>query len=288
MTTVWAGLATGAIYSLVAIGYNVVLLASGTFNFAHAQLLMVGTFLAYAGAVTFGLPVVPTVLLAAVGVAGIALVEERVAIRPLLGRADRHGTLITTVGAATILDGLAAAIWGRQPLTVPSVLPDEPLTLLGGTLRPVDLALIGLTLVVGVGLHLWSRHTLTGLASLASAEDRDAASARGINVRLLGVGAFAVAGAIAGAFGLLVGARTYAVFDLGHSLALFGFVAIAIGGSGSQLGGLIGGFATGLVYAFAARYIGAAYPQLVVFGVFLLILFLRPRGLFGTALERRV
>ncbi|MEV8635622.1 branched-chain amino acid ABC transporter permease [Streptosporangium sp. NPDC051023] len=288
MTTVWAGLATGAIYSLVAIGYNVVLLASGTFNFAHAQLLMVGTFLAYTGAVSLGLPAIPTVLLAAAGTAAVALIEERIAIRPLLGRSDAHGALITTVGAATILDGLAAAIWGRQPLTVPSGLPERPLELLGGAVRPIDLVLIVLTLVVGVGLHLWSRHTLTGLASLASAEDRQAASARGINVRLLGVGAFVLAGAIAGAFGLLVGARTYAVFDLGHALALFGFVAIAIGGSGSQLGGLIGGFATGLIYAFAVRYIGAAYPQLVVFGVFLLILFLRPRGLFGAALERRV
>lgn len=288
MTTVWAGLATGAIYALVAIGYNVVLLASGTFNFAHAQLLMVGTFLAYAGAVTFGLPVVLTVLLAAAGVGVVAALEERIAIRPLLGRSDAHGALITTVGAATILDGLAAAIWGRQPLTVPSGLPDRPLSLLGGTVRPVDLALIGLTLLLGLGLHLWSRHTLTGLASLASAEDREAASARGVNTRLLGVGAFVLAGAIAGAFGLLVGARTYAVFDLGHALALFGFVAIAIGGSGSQLGGLIGGFATGLIYAFVARYIGAAYPQLVVFAVFLLILFLRPRGLFGAPVERRV
>ncbi|GAA0402879.1 branched-chain amino acid ABC transporter permease [Acrocarpospora corrugata] len=288
MTTVWAGLATGAIYSLVAIGYNVVLLASGTFNFAHAQLLMIGTFLAYTGAVTLGLPVVPAVLLAAAGVGALALLEERTAIRPLLGRSDAHGALITTVGAATILDGLAAALWGRQPLTVPSGLPDRPLELLGGTVRPVDLVLIGLTLLVGVGLHLWSRHSLIGLASLASAEDRDAASARGINVRLLGVGAFVLAGLIAGAFGLLVGARTYAVFNLGHALALFGFVAIAIGGAGSQLGGLIGGFATGLIYAFAARYVGEAYPQLVVFAVFLLILFLRPRGLFGTALERRV
>ncbi|GAA5078391.1 branched-chain amino acid transport system permease protein [Thermocatellispora tengchongensis] len=288
MTTVWAGLATGAIYSLVAIGYNVVLLASGTFNFAHAQLLMAGTFLAYTGAVTLGLPVLPTLLLGAAGVAVVALLEERIAIRPLLGRSDAHGALITTVGAATILDGLAAVIWGREPLTVPSVLPDEPLTLLGGTVRPVDLALIALTLLTGVGLHLWSRHSLLGLASLASAEDREAAAARGINVRLLGTGAFVLAGAIAGVFGLLVGARTYAVFDLGHSLALFGFVAIAIGGSGSQLGGLIGGFATGLVYAFAARYIGAEFPQIVVFGVFLLILFLRPRGLFGAALERRV
>ncbi|MFG1878165.1 hypothetical protein ACGFIV_25265 [Sphaerisporangium sp. NPDC049003] len=89
MTTVWAGLATGAIYSLIAIGYNVVLLASGTFNFAHAQLLMVGTFLAYAGAVTFGLPVVVTVLFAAAGVGVVALLEERIAIRPLLGRSTR-------------------------------------------------------------------------------------------------------------------------------------------------------------------------------------------------------
>ncbi|TDB87467.1 branched-chain amino acid ABC transporter permease [Actinomadura sp. KC216] len=288
MTTIWSGLATGALYSLVAIGYNVVLLASGVVNFANAYLIMIGTFLAYVGLVDWGLPVAVTVLLAGLAVAVIAVVEERIAIRPLLRRHGTHAALITTVGVGTLLGGIASKIWGTEPLKVPSPFSSEPLTLLGGTIQRNDLVLILLVLALGVGLHLWSRKTLLGLASLATAENRQAAQARGLNVRALGIGAFALAGLIAGLFAVFVAGRTYAHFHLGETLALFGFVAIAIGGSASQLGGLIGGFTIGLLYAVTARYVGDSYPQIVVFGVFLLILLTRPRGLFGGAAERQV
>jgi branched-chain amino acid transport system permease protein len=293
MTTLWAGLAVGAVYALVAIGYNVVLLASGVFNFAHAQLIMLGTYLAYVGGSTLGLAAWLAVPFAAVVVGVVAVLEERIAIRPLLtGRRDVGATLITSVGAAVIIDGLVLRIWGVNPRTVHSPVGDHTLHVFGGTIQANDLLLIGLVVVVGVGLHLWSHHSLTGLASLASAEDRDAAMARGVNVRLLALGAFLVAGLIAGAFGTLVGSKLYANPNIGETIALFGFVAIAIGGSGSQIGGLIGGFATGIIYAFAERYggatTGADWANVIVFVVFLVILFTRPRGLFGGLVERQV
>jgi branched-chain amino acid transport system permease protein len=288
MTTVWAGLATGALYSLVAIGYNTVLLVSGIVNFAQAHLVMLGTFLAYVGLVTLGLPVGLTIVMAGVAVALAALVEERIAIRPIQHRLDAKTALITTVGIATIISGLAGKLGGTQPLPVPSQFSGGSLHLLGGTIQANDLVLIITVLVVGLGLHFWSRTTLLGVASLASAENRRAAMARGVNVKALAIGAFLIAGLLAGLFGVLVGTRTYATFTLGDTLALFGFVAIAIGGSGSQLGGLLGGFAVGLVYAVTARYVGTSYPQIVVFVIFLLILLTRPHGLFGGAVERRV
>src|SRR5207248_4213990 len=103
-TTIWSGLAVGAVYALVAIGYNVVLLASGVFNFAHAQLIMLGTFMAFVGAGSLGLPVLLVIPFAAAVVAAVAIAEERVAIRPLMtGRRDAHATLITSVGAAVVL-----------------------------------------------------------------------------------------------------------------------------------------------------------------------------------------
>jgi branched-chain amino acid transport system permease protein len=292
-TTIWSGLAVGAIYALVAVGYNVVLLASGVFNFAHAQLIMLGAYMAYVGATTLGLPIVLIVLVSAAVVAVTAVVEERVAIRPLMtGRRDAHATLITSVGTAVIIDGVVLRIWGGNPRTVKSPVGDHTLHLFGGTVQANDLVLICVVVAVGVGLHLWSRHTLTGLASLASAEDRDAAMARGVNVRLLAIGAFLVAGFIAGAFGMLVASKLYANPGIGDTIALFGFVAIAIGGSGSQIGGLIGGFSTGIIFALAERYggarTGADWANIIVFAVFLFILFTRPRGLFGGVVERQV
>lgn len=288
MTTVWAGLATGAIYSFVAIGYNIVMLASGVFNFAQAQLVMLGTFMAYVGLSVMGLPVVVAALFAAMIVAGVAIVEERIAVRPLIARGDGGGTLIATIGAGTVIAGVVSRTWGTDPLVVPTSLSSEPLHLLGGTIQLNDLLLIVLVLAVGFGLHWWSRSSRYGLASLASAENRRAAMLRGINIRALGVAAFALTGLIAGAAGVLIGPRTYAVSTLGDQLALFGFVAIALGGAGSQLGGLLGGFVIGLIDAFAGRYLGSGYPQIAIFVVLLLILLVRPQGLFGRPMERVV
>jgi branched-chain amino acid transport system permease protein len=288
MTVIWSGLTTGALYALVGIGYNIVLLASGVFNFSTAQLIMVGTYMAYFGGVTLGLPIVPVVLLGAAVVAVIAFVVERVAFRPLMNGRDPHATLITSVGAAVLIDGVVLRIWGVNPKTVSSPFSQEPLHLLGGVLTPNALAMIILVLVIGIGLHLWSLHTMSGLASLATAEDRSAAMARGVNVRRLGIMAFVLTGLIMGAMGPVVGAQYYANPTLADTIALYGFVAIAIGGSGSQLGSLIGGFATGLIYAEVERYTNADWPAIVVFLVFLFILLTRPRGLFGGAVERQV
>ncbi|GAA2828102.1 branched-chain amino acid ABC transporter permease [Kribbella solani] len=289
MTTVWAGLATGALYSLVAIGYNVVLLTSGVFNFANAQLVMLSTFVAYLGLHTLGLPVPIAMLLGAVAVAAVAMVLERVAVRPLLTKSgDGHGTLITTIGFGVLVAGLVKLIWGTDPLRVEPVVSGDPVSILGGTVQPNDLVLIVLVLAMGCGLHWWSRTTRHGLASLASAENRNAAMLRGINTRGLGVAAFAVAGAAAGLLGIFVATRTYAIASLGDGLAMFGFVAIAIGGAGSQLGGLLGGFTVGLIYSFSARYLGSEYPQIAVFFLFLLILLVRPQGLFTRTVERAV
>lgn len=288
MTTVWAGLTVGAIYSFVAIGYNAVMLASGVFNFAHAQLVMLGTFLAYAGMQALDLPVLVTAILAALIVGGIAVLQERVALRRLIAKGEITRTLIATIGVGTIIAGVAVKLWGTDAKVVPSDLPSTPLSLLGGAVQVNDLILIGFVLAVGLGLHLWSRSTRYGLASLATAENRRAARLQGINITMLGMAAFALTGLIAGVAGVLVGPRTYAVATLGDQLALYGFVAIAIGGAGSQLGGLLGGFAVGLIDAFAGRYLGSGYPQIVIFLVFLLILVIRPQGLFGRGLERAV
>src|ERR1700736_6004950 len=117
-TTLWSGLAVGAVYALVAVGYNVVLLASGVFNFAHAQLIMLGAYMAFVGGTTLGLPVVLTGVFAAAVVAAVAIVEERVAIRPLMtGHRDAHATLITSVGAAVIIDGFVLCVFGGHPKT---------------------------------------------------------------------------------------------------------------------------------------------------------------------------
>jgi len=285
VTLIWGGLALGAVYALVAIGYNIVFISSKTFNFAQAQLMMIGAFVAYSGLVTWDLAW-PLVLLMAAGAVGLAAaIEERIAIRPVK---DMHNVLVTTLGASIFLDGVAQLTWGSQPLTVPFFGGDDAMTLLGGRVYPVELALIALAIVLVVGLTQYSRRSLTGLALLGMSEDREAAQLRGVNVRQLAFAAFVAAGLIAGAVGLFVGPKTFAVSTLGAALALKGFVVLAIGGFGSMEGVLVGGALVGLAEAFAARYWGGEYANLTVFLILVTVLMLRPAGLFVRAKERVV
>lgn len=285
MTLVFGGLALGAVYAFVAIGYNIVFISSKTFNFAQAQLIMIGSFVAYTGLVTFELPAPVVALLAVAVVFLVAAIEERVAIRPLK---DPHAVLVTTLGAAVLLDGAAQLIWGNQPLPVPFFGSDEVLTILGGRAYPVELALVAVAILLVLLLTWASRRFVVGLALLAMSEDSEAAMLRGVNTRRLAFGAFAGAGALAGLLGMFVGPETYAVATLGTALALKGFVVLAIGGFGSIPGTLVGGLIVGLVEALATRYLGGEFATVSVFLVLITILMARPAGLFVRTRERAV
>ncbi|GGU27707.1 branched-chain amino acid ABC transporter permease [Nocardioides albus] len=285
MTLIWGGLALGAVYALVAVGYNIVYISSKTFNFAQAQLMMVGAFLAYTALVSWNLTTPVVVLVAAAVVAGVAALEQVVAVNPVR---DPHNILVTTLGAAILIDGFVQLQWGSQPLAVPFFAGDDAVTFAGGRVYPVELFLIILAVVVVVALTLLSRRTMTGLALLAMAEDREAAQLRGVNVRLMAFGAFVVAGVLAGTVGVFVGPKTYAISTLGASLALKGFVVLAIGGFGSLPGTLVGGLIVGLAEACAVRYLGSEYAHLTVFLILVAVLLARPSGLFVRVRERVV
>lgn len=285
MTLIWGALALGAVYALVAIGYNMIFIASKTFNFAHAQLIMVGTFVAYTGLASWQLPILVVGILAAVVVGLVAAVEERVAVRPVI---DPHMLLITTLGVATALDGITQLIWGGQPLRVPFFAGDSVTTVLGGRVYPVELGLILLVIGFVILFNLITRRTKLGLALIGMSEDREAAQLRGINVRRLAFGVFVLSGMVAGAVGLFVGPKTFAVATLGTALALKGFVVLAIGGFGSMSGTLIGGVVVGMVEASAARFLGSEFAALSVLAVLLVILMARPTGLFGSRQGRTV
>ncbi|GGO82715.1 branched-chain amino acid ABC transporter permease [Nonomuraea cavernae] len=285
MTLIYAGLSLGAVYALVAIGYNIVFVASRSFNFAQAQLMMIGAFVAYTGHVTLGLPAIVVVALAMVVVMLVAAILERVAVRPV---ADHQTQLITTLGFGTVLTGLAQLIWGSQPLDVPFFGAKEAMTLFGGRLYSFELGLIVLSVVLVAVIHLYNRRMMSGLAIVAMSQDDEAAVLRGINVRKLAFAAFAITGLLAGLMGFFIGPKTFAVATLGSALALKGFVALAIGGFGSFYGGLVGGFVVGLVEEHAARYLGSEFSNLSVFLILILVLMLRPTGLFGQTQERTV
>lgn len=279
MTVLWAGIAIGAVYAIVAILYNIILAQTGTFNFAASQPMMIGGFVAFVGIEEQGWPW-PLVLLisALVGVV-VSVLVELVAIRPL--REAGFSVLVTTVGAAVLIQGIAVLIWGADAKLVNFPGSDEPFRLLGGALLPIDVTLLVIAVALGVGLELATHRTRWGAAGRATTEDSQAASLRGINIRWVVVTAFALSGLVAGAVAPLVAAKAYADVTLGTNMVVYGFIALAIGGFGSYLGSLLGGLITGVVQLQIANRVDSSYALLILFGVVLLVLLVRPTGLLG-------
>jgi branched-chain amino acid transport system permease protein len=287
VTTIWAGLSVGGIYAIAALGYNLVFVAAGVFNFAQAQMVMVGTFMAYVGAVKIHMPLVLVPLFAAAVGFALGFVCERVAIAPVAGRGG-HAVLVTTLGVAILLDGVMSQIFGANPLSVPFYGSNQITTFLGGRAAPSDFTLMVLPIVIATVIYLFNTRTLTGRAALASAEDRFAARLRGVNTARLAWLSAAAGGALAGLCGVVVAQTTYAVSDLGDLLAIKAFLVLALGGFGSEVGAVIGGFLVGLIEAESTRYLNASYSDLILFGFLLVVLLLRPSGVFVRHRVRRV
>jgi branched-chain amino acid transport system permease protein len=285
MTLIWAALSSGAIYALVAITYNVIYTSVGVFNFAQGAILALGAYISYYVADQLKWPSFLGVLLAAAVCAAAGALEARVVLLP---RAMEHAELLTTVGAATVLVGILVLLWTELVRTSTSPVSSRIFSVFGGRVDADQFILIGLAVVMTAGLELWYRFTLRGQASLAVAENRKAAELRGINVRAKSYGAFILAGALSGIAAAFIGPETYVYPELGNSLVLIAFVAFVLGGSGSLLGGTIGGFVLGLIDALSARYVGTNYTNIIVLGVLLVTLIILPNGMFGGRRARTV
>ncbi|TDB98179.1 branched-chain amino acid ABC transporter permease [Actinomadura sp. 7K534] len=281
MTIVWAGLSLGAVYALIAIGYNITMTFGGVFNLAHGAFVVLSAFFSWFVIVDQGWPWWTAALLGTAGGALLAGIEELVAVRPVLRRENGHALLVTTVGAFVVIEGILMATWGEEPKSIPFFGGQEALTLLGGRVARVDLWLIAAAVAIGVGLHLFSRRSLWGLAARGATTDPAAAKLRGVNVAALRTGAFALAGALAGLLGPLMTPKTGASVSIAITLTVFGFVALAVGGFGSFLGSIVGGLVIGLVQSYSSRYLGVEYPPLLLFALLLAVLVVRPTGLFG-------
>lgn len=289
--TIWSGLTTGAIFALVASGFTLTMIPTGVFNFAQGALVVGGTFLTYTWMVDLGIGIFPALLLNICAGILLGLMCELITIRPLrMSRAVGGGPseLVTTVGMATALIGAYGLIWGYDPLKVPFDGPTNAVSFLGIRAQPVEIMLVGCAILVAVALHWAFRYTRIGHACMAVAEDRDAAMLRGVNVNLLSLGAFGASGALAAGAAILIGPVTLAIPHIANTLTLGGFVALAVGGERSFVGGLIGGFGVGLVQALSTRYIGGDTTQIAVLAVLLATLVIRPEGLGGAAQVRNV
>jgi len=277
---VFAGITSGAIYALIALGFCVVHNTMGIVNFTQVDFVSLGGMFLFTGLFWSGLPMVVALPCAVAAVTLVGIVVERLGVRP--SRSQNHLVLIfLTIGISIILRGSMKLIWGKNRMAVPSLAGDEPLRIAGAAILPQAVAILVITTITIVLLMFFFQRTRLGLAMRAVASNQTAASVVGLSVGRVKAASFALAGGLGGLAGVLVTPITTLSYDVGVLLGLKGFAAAILGGFGSFPGAVVGGVVLGLLESLSAGYWSSAYKDVAAFVVLLLVLFVRPKGLLG-------
>ncbi|WP_298623176.1 branched-chain amino acid ABC transporter permease [uncultured Zoogloea sp.] len=282
----FSGLTVGATYALAALGFTLIYNASNVINFAQGEFIMLGGMLA----VFFtqaGLPLPAALVLAILVPAVVGILIEKLAIEPVKG-AETVTLIIITIGASLVIRGLVQVFLGKNTHSLPAFSGDTPIEILGATLMPQSLWVMGVTAIVVVVLWYFFNRTLTGKAMLATSYNRLAAELVGINTNGVLFMSFAMSAALGALGGILITPITLTSYDVGIMLGLKGFVAAVLGGLGNGLGAVVGGLLVGILEAMGAGYLSSAYKDAIPFVLILFILFFMPRGLFGAKVTDRV
>lgn len=282
----FSGITVGATYALAALGFTLIYNASNVINFAQGEFIMLGGMLAVVFTQS-GLPMPLALVLAILIPAVVGVLIEKLAIEPVKG-AETVTLIIITIGASLVIRGLVQVTLGKGTHSLPAFSGDAPIELLGASLQPQSLWVLGVTAVVVVVLWYFFNRTLTGKAMLATSFNRLAAELVGINTNGVLFMSFALSAALGALGGILVTPITLTSYDVGIMLGLKGFVAAVLGGLGNGLGAVVGGLLVGTLEALGAGYVSSAYKDAMPFGLILLILFFMPRGLFGARVTDRV
>ncbi|MFZ0097806.1 MAG: branched-chain amino acid ABC transporter permease [Paracoccaceae bacterium] len=281
-----SGVTVGAVYALVALGFTIIYNASDVVNFAQGEFVMLGgmiTVFAYtAGA---SLPLAALVAIVATAALGVAM--NKLAIEPARG-APVVSLVIITIGASIFIRGAAQLVFDKQIHSFPAFSGDDPIRILGATILPQSLWVIGGAFAVFVGLWLFFTKTLLGRAVLATSNNRLAAQLVGINTPFVMTLSFALSAGIGALAGVLVTPITMTSYDVGLAFALKGFAAAMLGGMGNPKGALVGGFLLGVLEGLTAGYVSSHYKDAAAFVVILGVLFFLPQGLFGRKSTDRV
>ena len=277
------GVFLGAVYALFAIGYTLIFGVLDILNLAHAAIFMLAAFVALS-LVGAGFPLVLAFALALLFAGLLGVLLDRVAFAPL--RRRNAGTLvplISSIGAAIIMQGVARGIWGPDEHRFPpSALSTSQIHLGGVTVGALDLLILAIALAMMGVLSYVLRSTPLGRAIRAVAADRVAAAILGVDIERTIALTFFIASALGGAAGILIGLQYNSIsLDMGARIELKGLAIIILGGMGSVTGAVIGAFILGAVETLSIAYVSSSYRDAIAFGVMFLILVLRPTGLLG-------
>ncbi|HEY2929972.1 branched-chain amino acid ABC transporter permease [Piscinibacter sp.] len=283
----FSGIALGMIYAVIAFGYQLTFATSDTLNFGQGEALALG---ALVGLTLVGLGVnywlmVPIVC--GFGALQGALVE-RIGVRPAIKIKSEFGWIMSTIALGIIFKNVAENVWGRDDLKFPSPLPESPLHLLGANVLPMEILVVAGALLMMFAVELFNRRSIYGKAVVATFNDRDAAKLVGINTGVVITFSYALSSMTASFAGVLIAPLTLTGATMGAVLGLKAFAVAIIGGLTSGMGIVVGGLILGVAETTTGYYLSTGYKDVPGLVLLLIVLALRPAGLFGKTAIKKV
>jgi len=286
MQLVVSGVSIGMIYAVIAFGYQLTYATSKTLNFGQGESLALGALFGLSvSSVTGYWLMLPLAIV--FGLAQGALVE-RLGVRPALRTRSEFGWIMATIALGIIGKNVAETIWGKDDLRFPSPISDTPFVIGEVRILPMELFVLVGALGIMLAIELFTRKSLWGKAVVATSDDRDAASLMGINTSSVITFSFGLSSAVAAFAGVLVAPLTLTGASMGAVLALKAFSVAIIGGLNSGMGVIVGGLVLGVTEAMTSFYVSTGYKDVPGLILLLLVLAIKPTGLFGKAAIKKV
>ncbi len=284
---IFMGLQRGCIYALVAMGFNIIYNATGVINFAQGEFVVLGGLMMVSLTMAANLSIVFAFLLTVAFVTVVGILMERFTINPVKSPSVLR-LIIITIAVSILLKGAAMCFWGKESHFMRHFSGSEPFEILGATILPQTLWIIGILAVVVVAFVLFFNFTMTGKCMRACAINRDAARLAGINDRKMVMLSFALSAGIGAVAGIIVTPIIQMDYARGALLGIKGFGAAVVGGLGNSLGAVVAGILVGILEALGGGYISSHYMDAIALLILLIVLFIRPSGLFGSSEASRL
>ncbi len=284
---IFSGIALGMIYAVIAFGYQLTFATSGTLNFGQGEALMLGALVGLTcvdAGINYWL-MIPIVCIFGALQGGLV---EIVGVRPAIKIKSEFGWIMSTIALGIIFKNVAENIWGRDDLKFPSPLSEDPIQLFGANILPMEILVVCGAIMMMLLVEWFNRKTIYGKAVVATSNDRDAASLMGINTRVVIMFSYALSSLTAAFAGVLIAPLTLTGATMGSSLGLKAFAVAIIGGLSSGLGIIVGGIILGITETTKGFYLSTGYKDVPGLLLLLLVLAVKPSGIFGKTAIKKV
>lgn len=286
LNLVFAGLAVGALYGLLAMGYAIIFKVSRVVNFAQGEIMMLIAYMAYSVALCTDGSAPLVVLAVLVSSVAVGFLIERFVVRPMLGQ-PVFSLVMMTIALAILIRSVAALIWGNYPYRFPGAETVQPFVIAGVYIQPLQMVLLAVYGAICVAVWAFLRFNIVGIAMRATASDATVSMLMGVSVTRLYRTAWVVSALIAGIAGILFANINHIGPDMAH-IGIRAFPATILGGLDSVIGSAVAGLIIGVVESLTGGYVAATYKEIAGFVVILFVLMIRPYGLFGQRNIERV